>query len=331
LTDSAVELDRRAFWADIADQLAAGYPLTGAQLNEFMAGLRDGTLVKYAEPWQAQLAGDYLGRTYHGTFTEPAKLRELVTLLKGNGGIYDEQHGAFFAGFIRSFGPENVAHISRVIQAMEWPGVWHSANDPYSDPYFDDKLMQKYDGQQFRLGDQNAVDFLMTFGMALSVATYTGQLTRYAPGAEETIAYNPDTWGTAQLLNYKGPFGATFLRDMFQNGVIAEIGRHAGVLPGTPVSYAPIGGNDHALSTDTQSLIMTALERNPHGAALALSTPIPQQFQISYLLEGRTDPVKILYEVGNFGDGGAQFARVYTAAVDWFHQDAGLAHLEHNP
>src|SRR5207244_37525 len=99
----------------------------------------------------------------------------------------------------------------------------------------------------------------------------------------------------------------------------------------TPVSYAPIGGNDHALSTDTQSLIMTALERNPHGAALALSTPIPQQFQISYLLEGRTDPVKILYEVGNFGDGGAQFARVYTAAVDWFHQDAGLAHLEHDP
>src|SRR5207253_5492246 len=29
LVDSAVELDRRAFWADIADQLAAGYPLTG--------------------------------------------------------------------------------------------------------------------------------------------------------------------------------------------------------------------------------------------------------------------------------------------------------------
>jgi hypothetical protein len=330
LADSAVELDRRALWAEIADQLAAGYPLTGAQLTAFMAALEDGTLVKYAEPWQAELAGEYLGRMYHGTFTEPAKLRELVTALKANGGIYDEEHGAFFAGFIREFGPGNVAHISRVIQAMEWPMIWQTATAPYSDPYFDADLMQKIDGQSFRLDDHDAVDFLLTFGMALSVATYTGQLSRYAPGAEEEIAYNPDTWGTAQLLNYKGPFGATFLRDMFQNGVIAEIGRHAGVMPGTPVSYAPIGGND-GLPTDTQSLIMNALERNPHGAALALSTPIPAQFQISYLLEGRTDPVKILYEVGRFDDGGAQFGRVYTAAVDWFHGDATLAGLEHDP
>jgi hypothetical protein len=321
LGDSAVELDRRALWAEIADELMGGYPLTGAQLAAFVSALEDGTLIKYAEPWEADLAGAWLGRMYHGTFTDPAKLRELVTTLKANGGIYDEQHGAFFAGFIREFGPANIAHISRVIQAMEWPTIWHSATDPYSDPYFDAGLMQKIDGQRFKLDDHDAVDFLLTFGMALSVATYTGQLSRWAPGAEEEIAYNPDTWGTAQLLSYKGPFGATFLRDVFQNGVLAEIGRHAGVMPGTPVSYAPIGGND-GLPTDAQKLIMDALERNPHGAALALSTPLPQQFQISYLLQGQSDPIRILYEHGTFKDGGEQFARVYTAAVNWFHHDA---------
>ena len=330
LAEAAVELDRRALWAEIADTLAAGYPLTGTQLSEFMAGLRDGSLVRYAEPWQAELAGEYIGRMYHGNFTDPAKLRELVGLLNDNGEVFDEQHGAFFAGFIHSFGPENVAHISRVIQAMEWPRLWMAAGGSGSDPYFDTKLMQKLDMQGFQLDDGDAKSWLLAFGMVVGVATSTGQLRRYDPEAEEKIAYDPDTWGTAQLLNYKGSFGATFLRDMFQNGVIGEIGRHPEPFMEMPVSRAAIGGND-GFTTDTRALIMDALERNPEGAALALSTPVPKQFLVSYLLADKSDPVQILYEVGSSHDGGDQFARVYTAAVDWFHGDAQLASYEGDP
>jgi hypothetical protein len=330
LAEAGVELDRRALWAEIADQLAAGYSLTGAQLSEFMVGLRDGSLVRYAEPWQAELAGEYLGRMYHGNFTDPAKLRELVTLLNDNGEVFDEQHGAFFSGFIHSFGPENVAHISRVIQAMEWPRLWNVAYEPGSDPYFDAKLMQKLDAQGVKLDDGDAENWLLTFGMVVGIATSTGQLNRYDPEAEEKIAYDPDTWGTAQLLNYKGAFGATFLRDMFQNGVVGEIGRHPDPFMEMPVSRAPIGAND-GFTTDTRALIMDALERNPHGAALALSTPVPKQFLVSYLLADKSDPVQILYEVGSSHDDGDQLARVYTAAVDWFHNDAQLASYQGDP
>jgi hypothetical protein len=324
LADAAVELDRRALWAEIADQLAAGYPLTGTQLTEFMAGLRDGTLVEYAEPWQAELAGEYLGRMYNGNFTDPKKLRELVALLNDNGEVFDEQHGAFFAGFIHSFGPENVAHISRVIQAMEWPKLWQLSGGSGSDPYLDTDLMQKLDEQGFQLDDRDAMNWLLSFGMVVGIATSTGQLSRYDPEAEEKIAYDPDTWGTAQLLNYKGAFGATFLRDMFQNGVIGEIGRHPDPFMEMPISRAPIGAND-GFSTDTRALIMDALERNPHGAALALSTPVPKQFLVSSLLADKSDPIQILYEVGSMQDDGDQLARVYTAGVNWFHDDAQLA------
>lgn len=320
LTQSAVELDRRALWAEIADELAAGYPLTSAQMAEFVAGLKDGTLVRYAEPWQAELAGRWLGQQYRSNFTDPVKLRELVGILKANGGAYDEGHGAFFAGFIGSFGPENVAHVSRVIQAMEWPRLWYEAGSPYSDPYYDDDLMRHYDEEGFQLGDGDAKDFLLTFGMALSVATYTGQLTRYAPGAERKIAFDEDSWGVAQLLNYKGTFGATFLRDVFQSGLIAEIGRHAGVMTETPVSRAPIGAND-GFPTDQTRLILDALERNPHAVALALSDPVPKDFQISYLLEGNSNPIAILYDHMQWDDDGEEFARLYQTGLNWAYRN----------
>lgn len=320
LTDSAVELDRRALWAEIADELAAGYPLTSAQMAEFMSGLKDGTLVEYAEPWQAELAGRWLGEQYRSRFTDPEKLRDLVAILKANGGVYDEGHGAFFAGFIGSFGPENIAHVSRVIQAMEWPRLYFEAGSPYSDPYYDDDLMQHYDEQGFQLGDNDAKSFLLTFGMALSVATYTGQLTRYAPGAERTIAFDEDSWGVSQLLNYTGPYSATFLRDIFQSGVIAEIGRHPNPTMEAPVSRAPIGAND-GFTTDQTRLILDALGRNPHAVALALSDPIPKDFQISYLLEGNSNPIAILYDHMDWDDDGQEFARLYQTGVDWCYQN----------
>jgi hypothetical protein len=318
LTDSAVELDRRALWAEIADELIAGVPLTSAQLREFMLGLRDGTLVKYAEPWQAHLAGEYLGNAYRSNYKDsPEKLRELVTLMRANGGIFDEAHGAFFAGFIEKFGPTNVAHIARVIQAMQMPGAYQNVTG-----WNDNELMFKYFMDNVRLEDKDAIEFMTTFGMAVAVATYTGQLTRYAPGAERTIGHDPDAWAVAQLLAYKGPFGATFLRDVFQNGVIAEIGRSAGLLGGpSPMDMEIQIGGPSGISTDQTRLILDALARNPHAVALALSDPIPQELQISNLLQGNSNPIAILYDQMDWEDDGQEFAALYQTGIDWCYQN----------
>ena len=319
LADSAVELDRRALWAEIADELIAGVPLTSAQLAEFMAGLRDGTLVKYAEPWQAHLAGEYLGNAYRSNYKDgPDKLRELVTLMRANGGIFDEAHGAFFAGFIEKFGPTNVAHIARVIQAMQLPGAYQNVAG-----WNDNELMFKYFMDNVRLENKDAIDFMTTFGMAVAVATYTGQLTRYAPGTERKIGHDPDAWAVAQLLAYKGPFGATFLRDVFQNGVIAEIGRNVGVT-GPPLGEIQIGG-EHGISTDQTRLILDALARNPHAVALALSDPIPKELQISNLLYGNSNPIAILYDHMDWDDDGQEFAALYRTGIDWCYQNGDEA------
>jgi hypothetical protein len=322
LTESAVELDRRALWAEIADELIAGVPLTSAQLAEFMAGLRDGSLVRYAEPWQAHLAGEYLGNAYRSNYKDgPDKLRELVTLMRANGGIFDEAHGAFFAGFIEKFGPTNVAHIARVIQAMQMPGAYQNVTG-----WNDNELMFKYFMDNVRLEDKDAVEFMTTFGMAVAVATYTGQLTRYAPGAERTIGHDPDAWAVAQLLAYKGPFGATFLRDVFQNGVIAEIGRNAGSGGGpSPWEMEIQIGGENGISTDQTRLILDALARNPHAVALALSDPIPSELQISYLLEGNSNPIAILYDHMDWDDDGQEFAALYQTGIDWCYQNGDEA------
>jgi hypothetical protein len=318
LMESAVELDRRALWAEIADELIAGVPLTSAQLAEFMAGLRDGSLVKYAEPWQAHLAGEYLGNAYRSNYKDgPDKLRELVTLMRANGGIFDEAHGAFFAGFIEKFGPTNVAHIARVIQAMQMPGAYQNVTG-----WNDNELMFKYFMDNVRLEDKDAIDFMTTFGMAVAVATYTGQLTRYAPGTERKIGHDPDAWAVAQLLAYKGPFGATFLRDVFQNGVIAEIGRSAGSLGGpSPMDMEIQIGGENGISTDQTRLILDALARNPHAVALALSDPVPKELQISNLLQGNSNPIAILYDHMEWEDDGQEFAALYQTGIDWCYQN----------
>jgi len=324
LADSATELDRRALWAEIADELIAGVPLTPAQLSEFMAGLRDGTLVRYGEPWQADLAGRYLGNMYRSSYDDgPDKLRELVTILHANGGTFDETHGAFFAGFIDGFGPTNVAQIARVIQEMEIPGAYQDAVG-----WHDTDRMYRYFHDNVHLDDGDAIDFLTTFGMAVAVATYTGQLARYAPGAEEKIGYDPDSWSVAQLLAYKGPFGATFLRDVFQKGVIAEIGREAGNQGMKPWETEIRIGGDHGVTTDQTRLILDALGRNPHAVALALSDPVPAALQISNLLQGNSNPIAILYDHLDWDDGGKELASLYKTGIDWCYQngDAGRAY-----
>ena len=42
----------RALWAEIADRLMVGYPLSGSDLNEIKSAYAAGLLKKYAEPWQ---------------------------------------------------------------------------------------------------------------------------------------------------------------------------------------------------------------------------------------------------------------------------------------
>ena len=48
---TAQELRARAFWADAADKLAAGYELEGPLLEEFKAGMAAGVLQKFADPF----------------------------------------------------------------------------------------------------------------------------------------------------------------------------------------------------------------------------------------------------------------------------------------
>jgi hypothetical protein len=57
--DVAQELRVRAFWAQIADKLIAGYDLEGAELTEFKAAYASGLLTRFADPGLADLARDY--------------------------------------------------------------------------------------------------------------------------------------------------------------------------------------------------------------------------------------------------------------------------------
>lgn len=59
LLETAQELRARAFWAEVADRLAAGYDLEGAQLTEFKAGMASGILQRYANEWEKELGNNY--------------------------------------------------------------------------------------------------------------------------------------------------------------------------------------------------------------------------------------------------------------------------------
>jgi hypothetical protein len=80
LVDVAEELAVRAFWGDIADKLAAGYELEGDQLTAFKALINNGELLRYAEPWQAELANAYAKE------------------------LHDRDHPGGFLGFIKTVG-----------------------------------------------------------------------------------------------------------------------------------------------------------------------------------------------------------------------------------
>jgi hypothetical protein len=317
LATSATELNRRALWGEIADQLVAGYPLTGAQLAEFMAGLRDGTLVRYAEPWQAELAGAYVASLYSDNYKEPDKLIELARLLQANGGSA-ETSGAFMAGFVERFGTR-IADIPRVIQAMDWtPGTMLGPGD---DPMVDWDLGRQLwqDGYELKV---DPVELLAAFSMALALGTASGRVSQQV---EHDIAWDDDRWAVAQLL-HEGRFGANFLKETFQSIVVPDIQRDAVRMGPDLTGYMAIGlgdGHGPGIPTDERQLVLNALLRNPEGAALALSTPLPDEVHIAsrWAPVDTRDPVAVLY-AADWNDDGHQLADLYRGATDWAQSHA---------
>src|SRR5262249_51517628 len=114
-TVSADELDRRAYWTDIADMVMNAYPLSQQQLTTLVSNLADGNLVGYVETWQAEEIGAFVGRQYSGNFHDVGKLAELSDILRQN-----EGDANFDAGFIRGFGAANLVDVPRVMQAAEY-------------------------------------------------------------------------------------------------------------------------------------------------------------------------------------------------------------------
>jgi hypothetical protein len=321
LADSAVELERRALWTEIADELIAGTPLTGAALAQFLAGLRDGTLVRYAEPWQAELAGRYVAGMYVSTYKDPEKLIELARLLQANGS-QGEASGAFMAGFVEGFGPERMVDIPRVIQAMEWtPGMSLGSND---DSFVDWELGQELNMDGYRLPDDvDPVELLGIFSMTLALATTSGRVAR---DVEHDIAWDEDSWAVAQLL-HDGQFGANFLKEAFQSVVVHDIMRDAARMGPDMTAYMAIGAGhsegDSQISTDERQLVLEALLRNPEGAALALSSELPEEVHISSRwapVETR-DPIAVLY-AADWEEDGRLFADLYREATTWAQSEA---------
>jgi hypothetical protein len=315
--ESATELQRRAFWAEIADQLAAGYPLSAAQLRDFRRWLFDGSLVRYAEPWQAELAGAYLANAYSDNYKQPDKLLELAAALRANSGEL-EANAAFMAGFVDRFGTR-IADIPRVIQAMEWtPGMSIGASD---DPNVDWDLGRRLwqDGYELKV---DPVELLGAFSMALALGTANGRVSKEV---EHDIAWDDDRWAVSQLMS-EGRFGANFLKEAFQSIVVSDIQRDAARMGPDLTGYMAIGlgdGHGPSVSTDERQLVLNALLRNPDGAALALSTPLPGEVHIAsrWAPVDTRDPVAVLY-AADWDDGGRTFADLYRSATDWTQSHA---------
>lgn len=338
LADDAVELERRALWAEIADRLDAGYPLTGTQLREFVAWMKDGTLLRFATPDEAANAGTYLGALYRGNFKDPDRLIELAQILHASETWAGPQQLRDFSGaFVESFGAQNMTEVPRVIQAMEWSHVINGSFGPQGQHVLTDVARQW--GER-PLTENPVNDLLAPFAIALANATYSSRLTRTT---EDAIARDEDTWATAQLLA-KGTFSTHFLLECFRSGVVDKVVEHsrwdstaAGL--GDEPHDAPYtlgrfweGGDHVGLPYDTKALVLDALARNPEAATLALTTDLRgvQVYDRVGQQHGVTNPVALLYEHGDFDDDGAAFGRAYVAAADHLNADrSDLASVRH--
>ncbi|HEY3181624.1 MAG TPA: hypothetical protein VGJ77_02220 [Gaiellaceae bacterium] len=324
LADGSVELERRALWAEIADRLDAGYPLSGTQLKEFVSWMKDGTLLRFATPHEAASAGRYLGVLYRGNFKHPDRLIELAQILRAGETWADPAALREFSGaFVESFGAQNLVEVPRVIQAIEWSHVINGSFSP-QERHVLAVVAREWGDRDL---EQDPVDDLLApFAVALANATYSGRLTRTT---EDAIAHDEDTWATAQLLT-KGTFSTHFLLECFQTGVVQKIVEHSrweGTAAGlgeephdAPYSLGRFWehGDHEGVPYDTKQIVLAALARNPEAAQLALTTPLAgvEVFDRVGQQHAVTSPVRLLYDHGRFDDDGRAFGSAYTAAVD---------------
>ena len=328
LNEDAVELERRALWAEIADQLASGRELDGSQLREFLAWMKDGSLLRYADVDQAEAAGSYIGAMYRDRFEDPEELFDLAQILHASQqSSRGDELDAFSAAFVEGFGAENLVEVPRVIQAVEWSNVIGSGMVMTTDPHILQRIAYEWAGRD--LEHDPVGDLLAPFALALANATYSGRLSRTV---EDEIAHDEDTWATAQLL-HTGVFGTRFLLECFRTGVvdtIVESSRYdsAGALAPDPQSDPYALGRywsdgEDGLAFDPKELVLGALARNREAAVAALTTPLEgvepwDQFGQQHEV---TNPVRLLFDYGDFQDDGAAFGRAYNAAADELFAD----------
>jgi hypothetical protein len=158
--------------------------------------------------------------------------------------------------------------------------------------------------------------------MALALGTASGRVSREV---EHEIAWDDDHWAVAQLM-HEGTFGANFLKETFQSIVVHDIQRDAIRMGPDQTGYMAIGLGDSdgpGIPTDERQLVLDALMRNPEGAALALSTPLPEEVHIAsrWAPVDTRDPVSVLY-AADWDDDGRQFAGLYREATDWAQSQA---------
>jgi hypothetical protein len=321
LESASTELTRRAFWAEFADRIMGGYTLTGADRAEFVAWMKDGTLMEYADDYDATAAGEELARVYSGFRNDPEEIIDLSACLRGaQTGVPVDLQRAFGAGFVNTFGAKNMELVPRVLQAMEYSRSIDSIGAP-SDPFLLHDVAAKYEGSRLQ---QNPLGLLSAFSMTLANATMSGQLTRRT---EDEIEDDPDAWATAALVS-TGVFSTPFLLKVFKNDVVDKISsdsrydRLGGLAQPPQDDPYPLGRlyteGKGGLPADPKEIILDALSRNGDAAMHALTDPLHNvQVWDRYGQESTvTNPLDLLYQHGHFDDSGSALGRAYAAAAD---------------
>jgi hypothetical protein len=312
---SSVELDRRAFWTDIADAMVTRTQLTAARYRTFVSYLKDGTLVGYAEPWQAELAGSYVGTLYRSHLEDPDRLGELSDILARN-----EGDAGFSAGFVQSFGATHLLAVPRVLQGMELAPLYRSGASAAlgSQP----PLASAAPGVAKRLGaagyrlDRDPRDLLTPFSLAFASAVSSGKLDREP---EDEVAGHEDAWAVGQLVS-KGTLSTQFLVGLTGRGLVQRVLAEAAGAQPEAYALGALWSGGGTLPVDGKTLILQSLARHPEAAGRALLAPLtvgPESVAASGAAQLRT-PLELLYRYGRFDDGGSSFAVAFARGVEGF-------------